>query len=168
MKVLQRCLTTAITVAIIYLGFITVRRGFEHGSTFAAFEIVLLNILVPKILLFVNLLECHPREGTYQASLYLKVTAFRWTNTAIITMFIKPFMSTIEGTSGALIPSVYAILKAEIITVPIVHMLDIMGNIKRHILAPRAANQAAMNSYFQGAPGFLAEKYSVRTTFAPH
>mmetsp|Transcript_84645 Transcript_84645/g.126925 ORF Transcript_84645/g.126925 Transcript_84645/m.126925 type:complete len:398 (+) Transcript_84645:162-1355(+) len=75
-------------------------------------------------------------------------------------MYAKPLMATIEGTRGALIPSVYAVLKAEIVTVPILHMLDIAGNIKRHILAPLAANQAAMNSYFGGAPGFLGEKYT--------
>jgi hypothetical protein len=79
-------------------------------------------------------------------------------------MFVKPLMSTIEGTNGGLIPSVYAVLKAEIITVQTIHILDIMGNIKRHLLAPHAANQAAMNSYFGGASVFLGEKYTVRST----
>jgi hypothetical protein len=97
--------------------------------------------------------------------LYIKVCAFRWINTAIITMYAKPLMATIEGTKGGLIPSIYAVLKAEIVTAPILHMLDIMGNTKRHILAPLAANQAAMNSYFVGAPGFLGEKYTVRCQY---
>jgi hypothetical protein len=60
-----------------------------------------------------------------------------------------------------LIVAVYRILEAEIVIVPIVHMLDIMGNMKRHLLAATAKNQAAMNSFFSGAPGLLGEKYTV-------
>jgi hypothetical protein len=97
----------------------------------------------------------------YQASLYVKICAFRWINTAVITTVVKPFLATLEGSKESLIIAVYQILKAEIVIVPIVHMFDIMGNIKRHLLAPIAKNQAAMNSFFSGAPGLLGEKYTV-------
>jgi hypothetical protein len=91
----------------------------------------------------------------------VKICAFRWINTAVITTVVKPFLATLEGSKESLIVAVYQILKAEIVIVPIVHMLDIMGNIKRHLLAPTAKNQAAMNSFFSGAPGLLGEKYTV-------
>jgi len=73
---------------------------------------------------------------------------------------IKPFTSTISEDATALIPAVYAVLKAEIITAPILHMLDIVTQIKRHVLAPRAKNQTHMNSYFRGSKQNLGEKYT--------
>ena len=121
-------------------------------------------IAVPKLFILLKRIESHPTEGAYQASLYVKICAFRWINTAIITVLVKPFLSTLEGSSGALIPLIYKILKAEIIIVPLVHLLDIAGNFKRMILAPAAKNQAAMNSYFDGAPSLLGEKYTVSRT----
>lgn len=117
--------------------------------------------MVPKFFIILNRLESHRTEGSYQASLYVKICAFRWINTAVITTVVKPFLATLEGSKESLIVTVYTILKAEIVIVPIVHMLDIMGNIKRHLLAPTAKNQAAMNSFFSGAPGLLGEKYTV-------
>lgn len=161
-KVLQRICTGAITLVLIALGFVAVRRAFQYDVHVAAYLIAILNILVPNILKLVNNLESHSRQGTFQASLYAKITIFRWVNTAIITTIIKPFTSTIAVGEAALIPAVYAVLKAEIVTAPVLHMCDIVGQVKRFILAPRAANQAAMNSYFRGSIQNLGEKYTVR------
>lgn len=124
-------------------------------------DALLTKIVVPKCFIILNRLESHRTEGSYQASLYVKICAFRWINTAVITTVVKPFLATLEGSKESLIIAVYQILKAEIVIVPIVHMFDIMGNIKRHLLAPIAKNQAAMNSFFSGAPGLLGEKYTV-------
>lgn len=126
----------------------------------AAYLIAILNILVPNILKLVNNLESHSRQGTFQASLYAKIATFRWINTAIVMTIIKPFTATIAVGETALIPAVYAVLKAEIITAPVLHMCDVVGQVKRFVLAPPAANQAAMNSYFRGSVQNLGEKYT--------
>ena len=44
-------------------------------------------------------------------------------------------------------------------------LLDIDGNIKRHILAPWAKTQRIMNMYFQGTSFKLAERYTVSIAY---
>jgi hypothetical protein len=100
----------------------------------AAYLIAILNILVPNILKLVNNLESHSRQGTFQASLYAKIATFRWINTAIVMTIIKPFTATIAVGETALIPAVYAVLKAEIITAPVLHMCDVVGQVKRSFI----------------------------------
>ena len=39
--------------------------------------------------------EKHYDEGAMQRSLYIKITLFRWMNTAIITRWITPFVATL-------------------------------------------------------------------------
>jgi len=39
--------------------------------------------------------EKHFDEGSMQRSLYIKITLFRWMNTAIITRLITPFVATL-------------------------------------------------------------------------
>lgn len=39
--------------------------------------------------------EKHYDEGSMQRSLYIKITLFRWMNTAIITRVITPFVATL-------------------------------------------------------------------------
>ena len=165
LRIIQRVATGSITVAMIYFGFRAVEYAFSVDVQIAAFTIAILNILVPNIFKCVNKLEAHTGEGTYQASLYAKISVFRFVNTAIVTTLIKPFTATIAGAEDiSLIPAVFAVLKAEIVTAPLIHMLDIVGHLKRHILAPRLAeNQAAMNSFFRGSKQDLGEKYTNMT-----
>ena len=165
LRIIQRVATGSITVTLIYFGYRAVEYAFLVDVQIAAFTIAILNMLVPNIFKWVNKLEAHTGEGTYQASLYTKISVFRFVNTAIVTTLIKPFTATIAGTEDAsLIPAVFAVLKAEIVTAPLIHMLDIVGHLKRHILAPRLAeNQAAMNSFFRGSKQELGEKYTNMT-----
>mmetsp|Transcript_606 Transcript_606/g.975 ORF Transcript_606/g.975 Transcript_606/m.975 type:complete len:793 (-) Transcript_606:298-2676(-) len=161
MKLNQRILTSLITIVIVWGGFISVRAAFLKSDTLAAFLIAILNILGPHLFKLVNKLEAHPDEGSWQASLYMKVCTFRWINTAIVTTMVTPFMDTIA--INGLIAKVDAVLKAEIITQPVVHMLDIWNNIKRHIFAPFSANQETMDSNFHGSIQHLGEKYTAMT-----
>ena len=64
---------------------------------------------------------------------------------------------------GGLIPQIYALFFAEILTVSITQLADPMGHINRHFFAPRAATQDAMNLKFVGAPWELAERYTDAT-----
>jgi hypothetical protein len=58
---------------------------------------------------------------------------------------------------------VYALFFADIVTTNALQLLDIFGHINKHILAPRAATQDAMNLLFQGSPYELAERYTDMT-----
>ena len=96
------------------------------------------------------ILEKHVSEGSYQTSLYLKITLFRWINTAILTKIITPFTSTVSPVKTDVLAQINAIMWSELWLVPGLRLLDIVGNIKKHYLAPRARNQDIANLSFQG------------------
>lgn len=79
-------------------------------------------------------------------------------NTAVVITIITPFTASL--TSGALVNQIYALYFAEILTTNALQLLDIVGNIKRHFLAPRAATQDSMNLNFSGTDFELAERYT--------
>ena len=57
----------------------------------------------------------------------------------------------------------YTLFFSEIITINLCQLLDPFGHIERHILAPRAATQDAMNVKMQGQIFELAERYTSMT-----
>ena len=75
---------------------------------------------------------------------------------------ITPFTDTLADQNG-LIPQIYALFFAEILTVSALQLADPMGHVNRHILAPRATTQDAMNLKFLGAQFELAERYTDMT-----
>jgi len=103
------------------------------------------------ILRLINDFEKHPYESNAAASQYVKVTLFRWVNTAIIISVITPFAETINDGKKSLISSLEAIFITEMIKRPLIQYVDYMGILNRHILGPRAIDQRRMNSHFQGA-----------------
>mmetsp|Transcript_35507 Transcript_35507/g.71981 ORF Transcript_35507/g.71981 Transcript_35507/m.71981 type:complete len:174 (-) Transcript_35507:2540-3061(-) len=108
-------------------------------------------------------MESHASEGQKQTSLYVKIAGFRWVNTAIVITIITPFTSTLMAGKDHLLNGVYAIFFAEIVTTNAVQLLDPMGHINRHFLAPRAKTQEGMNLKFSGALYELAERYTNMT-----
>ena len=78
-----------------------------------------------------------------------------------VIAIITPFTSTL--TNGELISQVYTLFFSEIITINVFQLLDPLGHIERHILAPRAATQDAMNVKMQGQVFELAERYTSMT-----
>lgn len=62
-----------------------------------------------------------------------------------------------------MITQVYALFFAEIMTVSFLQLADPMGHVNRHVLAPRAATQDAMNLKFSGEAFELAERYTDMT-----
>jgi len=79
---------------------------------------------------------------------------------------IKPFTATLADHDG-LIPQIYTLFLAEILTVSAMQLADPVGHFNRHILAPRAATQDAMNLKFSGQPFELAERYTDMTKARP-
>lgn len=54
----------------------------------------------------------------------------------------------------------YALFFTEIVTTNVLQLLDIGGHVNRHIIAPRARNQDAMNLAMQGSVVELAERFT--------
>jgi hypothetical protein len=124
---------------------------------YAVLTISLFNSVFPIFAKALTALEAHAGEGEKQTSLYFKIALFRWVNTAIVITIITPFTDTLTLEDG-LVGKIYALFYAEILTVSVLQLVDPMGHVNRHILAPRAKTQDAMNLMFQGAEFELAER----------
>jgi hypothetical protein len=141
----------------------------ENYPNYTPLYITVTNIIVPKICGVINAIESHSTEGNRNASLYIKVAIFRWFNSAVCLLIISSSIEIISVENGnetakpSLTTMVFAIIFAEMFTVPILKVADIMGNIRKHILAPRATDQEEMNSCFGGGKFELAERYSDAT-----
>ena len=63
--------------------------------------------------------------------------------------------------SDHLLVGVYAIFFSEIVTITLMQLVDIGGNLKRHVFAPRAQTQEDLNQCMSGSVVELAERYTV-------
>ena len=77
-------------------------------------------------------LESHRSEGHKQTSLYIKIAAFRWVNTAIVITIVTPFTSTLAPQNG-LITQIAALYFAEIVTTNGIQLADPMGKKKEYV-----------------------------------
>ena len=159
-RLYRRILTSVISLLLVIGAFSIVRFAWVHyGSETSALLIVALNALTPPVCRLLSELEVHKKEGTKQASHSLKVFALRCINSAVIIHVITPFAWSLEA-GNHLIKTVADIFFAEMLTVPLLQVLDIPGLFKRHILAPRCRDQESMNLNFVGARWELSERYT--------
>lgn len=160
-KLKQQLLTTLATVvAIVLIAFLVFFLN-NTKVAYTAFAIAIANTLFPMFAKMLTECEAHSSEGHKQRSLYLKISLFRWANTAIVITIITPFTSIL--TNGKLINQIYALFFADILTSNLILLLDPMGHVNRHYFAPRAPTQDAMNLKMQGAVFELAERYTNMT-----
>lgn len=161
-KLFLRSVTSVLTlIAVIASNVIVVRVRNQYGIAYAAIAISTFNSVFPSVCNVITNLESHASEGSKQASLYVKITCGLWFVTSILTGFVTPFTETLESFNSALIPAMYAIFITELLKTPVTQILDIPGNVYRHILAPRAPDQRRMNAYFTGVEYQLSERYTV-------
>lgn len=150
-KVFMRGLNLAITVGLVALsGFIVDRARTTFGPWAGAQLISIFNAVIPLIVKILMIFEPHGTEGSFQAALYTKITLFRWVNTALLIHLITPWTSTLDTGDSDVLPQINALLWSELYTVPLLRLLDLFGNFKKHVLAPRALTQEQMNRSFQG------------------
>jgi hypothetical protein len=110
-KLFVRTVNLAILVALVaFSGFLVSRTRKSIGPAFAGPLISILNSIIPQIVKLLMNFERHTTEGSFQVSLYLKITLFRWVNTAILTQFITPFTSTVSDGDQDILKSINAIL----------------------------------------------------------
>ncbi|KAL3924069.1 MAG: hypothetical protein SGILL_001273 [Bacillariaceae sp.] len=128
--------------------------------------ITILNSVVPVICEKIGDFESHPSEHGKQASLYFKITIFRCFNSAVVLSVISSFIETISVEDGAenlqqsLLFKVYPVIVCELFVNPVIDLMDLEGNFRKHILAPRARDQGEMNALFSGSRFWLAERYT--------
>jgi hypothetical protein len=65
-------------------GFAVKKARDGVGPQVSAYLATAFNITIPLIIKLMMKIEPHSTEGAYQTSLYLKITLFRWTLSAIL------------------------------------------------------------------------------------
>jgi hypothetical protein len=73
---------------------------------------------------------------------------------------ITPFTATLGVSKTDLLPTIQAVLFSDVFFTPIMRLGDMVGNLKKHVLGPRARNQEEMNLSFQGTFYNLGERYT--------
>jgi len=150
-------MTTIVFFAIIAIALFFINYAENVGGSYlSALVITTLNSVTPYIVKQLTSYESHPDETLVTTSLYIKMTIFRWTSTAIASMLFIPSTDIIQSQ----IPAVFAIYIVEIVKDPILQYVDIFGNINRHYFGPRALDQRRMNLCFQGSTYDLSERYT--------
>jgi diacylglycerol kinase len=160
-QIKQIIYTTVLTVILIACGcaFVVYIR-IKYGTIYSALAVSTVNSGAPSLCGYLVKYESHAREGSRQASLYFKITAFLWITTAMLTAMITPFVETLNNERDSLIPAMYAIFITEMLKTPVTQLLDISGHVYRHVLAPRAKDQKRMSNYFKGKAYNLSERYT--------
>jgi hypothetical protein len=122
----------------------------------SSLAITIFNQITPRVVRLLTSYESHPNESAASGSNYIKMTVFRWVNTAIIYYIITPFTDTIQN-GAYLIESVYTMLLFDVLLTPTLGPLDIAGNFMRHYFGPRAQSQRLMNLNFKAAKYDIGE-----------
>lgn len=130
---IQQLITLLITVGLVALGgFLTFKTRQALGPIYAGFMTTFLNTNIPMIIKLLMIIEKHGTEDDYQKSMYLKITIFRWVNTAVTIKFVTPLTSTLSTEKEDLIPAIIGIFVSEMTFVPVLSLLDMMGNLSKH------------------------------------
>lgn len=83
-KLKEQLLTAIATLCAIVAVAIIVRVANDASTAGAAFAIAAFNMIFPMFAKILTDLEAHAGEGEKQTSLYSKIAAFRWVNTAFV------------------------------------------------------------------------------------
>lgn len=148
--------TTMISFALIAGGAVVITLCRMQSAAMASTAITIFNQLTPRVVRILTSYESHPDQSSYSASKYIKMTVFRWMNTAVIFSIITPFTDTLQN-GPYLIDSVFTMFLFDLILTPFLGLTDIFGNLYRHCFGPRAASQRQMNLYFKASSYDIGE-----------
>jgi hypothetical protein len=161
-RVKQQTITFFITTLMV-LGSVFACKMLQVGTgpAVAALWITITNMVIPIVLKgLVTGVEDHVSLNSQQLSLFLKLTFFRWMNTAIVTYLITNFD---EFLTVLAMKQVQAVIFADAVTTPILRTFNPSDLINHIIIAPNAPTQEKMNQYFMGTPWMAAERYADMT-----
>ncbi|CAB9498796.1 protease [Seminavis robusta] len=157
----QQLLTFLATVGALFFVASLVQVVHQTNAIFTAYTIAFMNVVFPAFAKLLTRFEAHPTHGSLQTSMYFKIALFRWVSTAVVITLITPFTDTLRNGSKGLIVQIQAQFFAEISTVAALQISDPIGQVRRHILAPRfARTQDEMNVHMQGTQVELSERYT--------
>ena len=128
----------------------TKHKEFTHQIGYSAILISGSNLIVPEVCKLLNKQETHETDGSSQIGLYLKITLVRWVNTALLIFILSPHTQTLSDNDEGTLARVTSLLWVELVFAPIVRTMDLVGFVKKHVLAPRCRTQGEMNLFFQG------------------
>jgi len=157
-----------LVLCVICFFYIFVLKKFE-GSFFARFTgigIALINSILPILLKWGTAYETHGNEGTKQKSLFVKLAAARFANTAIINFLTTNFSDTL-GTDS--LWTIQAILVADAIIMPTTELVMVIvgGFLNRQILCRFYANdKLKLRSFFGAVEWNIGERYTSITKTA--
>eukprot|EP00614_Pseudopedinella_elastica_P015916 CAMPEP_0172652422 /NCGR_PEP_ID=MMETSP1068-20121228/243303_1 /TAXON_ID=35684 /ORGANISM="Pseudopedinella elastica, Strain CCMP716" /LENGTH=836 /DNA_ID=CAMNT_0013466829 /DNA_START=321 /DNA_END=2832 /DNA_ORIENTATION=- len=163
MKRIKQQTKTWILTCLLVVGSVIVCKQIQVGSGpgIAALWITLTNILVPQVLRKLCFeIEDHVSLNAQQTSLFLKLTFFRWMNTAVVIYLITDFTAFLTVKS---LKQVQAVIMADALTTPIIRTLNPATLINQLVIANYAPTQEKANSYFLGDPWYPAERYADMT-----
>jgi len=161
-SIIQQSITFCMTIGLLAIGgFMVTETRDSAGPLAAGILTSVLNIIIPLFVNIMLLFEQHEDESERQRSLYMKITIFRWINTAVMPRIVTPMSSYLGTGKNDLLKAIGGQFFSEIFFVPLLSILDIMGNVNKHYFAPRAKTQHQMYSCFQGTPYNIAERYTV-------
>jgi len=161
-RVKQQTITFFMTCFLV-IGSVFACKGLQgaFGAGGAALWISLTNIVIPIVIkYFVTSVEDHVSVNDQQLSLFLKLTFFRWMNTAIVIYVITDFDAFL---TLAAMKQVQAVIFSDAVTSPIIRTCDPSMLINQLIICHYAPTQEKMNSYFLGIPWMAADRYSDMT-----
>lgn len=158
-RIIQIFMTTIVSFGLIAGGAVVITLCRRQSPGLASTAITIFNQLTPRVVRFLTSYEYHPGESSYSASKYIKMTVFRWINTAVIYSLIFPFTLTLQNGSY-LIDSVFTMFLFDVILTPTLGLSDLFGNFMRHCLGPRAATQRLMNLRFKAGTYDIGELYT--------
>ena len=158
---LRQLCTFAVTCGLVGLSAYVLTLTRITVST-TSFSIILsaTNSLIPMIVRILVSYEKHRREGAMQASLYVKITLFRWMNAVIVTWLITPLLVTLGENSMDLISTINATMLSEMLVAPMLRYVDVVSFLDRHVFAPRAKTEEQMLSRFRGGWYNLSERFT--------
>ena len=117
----------------------------------------------PMIANFLMEKELHHSESARQKWLFIKIGLFNVLVTTVLSSITNPFTSTLdnkEESDSGLLTSVYGLFFSQLLITPALQLIDIGGNLARHVFAPRAKTQLEMNMNMKGSVVTLAERYA--------
>uniref|UniRef100_A0A7S2V6J7 CSC1/OSCA1-like cytosolic domain-containing protein n=1 Tax=Fibrocapsa japonica TaxID=94617 RepID=A0A7S2V6J7_9STRA len=154
----QSLVSLVLTALLIYWAYLAIYAAKKSAkSTATGLVVSVINVLLPIVLRMITMVEKHVDQGNKQDSLFLKTTAARFMNTAIINFMITDFHDTLDA---AAIKTIMSILISDAIITPTVGLIDISGNLKRLFLSKFAKTHAKLEKNFQGTPWNLGERYT--------
>lgn len=156
-------LTSFLCLVLVIIAFTLILISYRSFPGIAPIVTTVFTSFFPMIAKVLMNLERHRSESSLQKWLFIKIATFNILIASVLLSVVNPFTATLDPTIESLpglIPAVHALFLSQVGLTPALQLLDISGNINRHVFAPRARTQEEMNNQFGGSQVFLAERYA--------